>query len=139
MKYYKNLFLFFSFIGCIGFLIAIFSRQLRLCPSYSYSECAQNADSLAELLFPLLCFFVVCLITYKMPEKVFQTWAWFALPWAVLSMILIYMAPEYAQSGFGPSISLDKGFVAFIMSGLFIFASICIIVIRYIALRFATK
>ena len=102
----------------------------------SAGNCPVILTAIGINILPTIPLFLFSLITYKMPEKVFQAWAWFALPWSALSMALIYMAPEYGQSGFGPSISLDKGFVAFLMSGTFVILSILIIAVRYLTLRF---
>ena len=108
----------------------------RFCGA-SWRQCMDINYQIGVNLLPILPFFFFSLITYKMPEKVFQAWAWFALPWSALSMVLIYMAPEYGQSGFGPSISVDKGFVAFCMSALFVVVSIFVIVVRHLSLRFS--
>ena len=123
--------------GIITLLLLVFNYvgTFALCGSKEYGDCMDTLAGIMRELLPVIPLFIFSLITYKMPEKVFQAWAWFALPWAVFSMLLIYMAPEYGQGGFGPSISLDKGFVAFLMSGAFVIVSVLTVAGRYLILR----
>lgn len=132
----KKLFLVFSgVVAVVTLLLAVIDTD-HLCSSGD-TICMSVWHSVILNFLSVIPFFLFSLITYKMPEKVFRAWAWFALPWTALSMVLIYMSPEYGQSGFGPSISLDKGFVAFLMAGSFVLVSIVIIIVRYLSLRFS--
>jgi hypothetical protein len=66
-----------------------------------------------------------------MREEVFRAWARFAVPAVLISVVLAYLTPTSTGSGFGPQISIGKGDTAFLMSVLFIFISIIIIIYKY--------
>lgn len=128
-----------SLAGTLGFLVTGMSRQISICPSASYSDCAALWDSIAETLTLFLPLFVFSLITYKMPENISRIWMYFALPWTALSIILAFLTPEYSGGGFGPSISFGKSDVALIMSSLFCLISTLIIGGMYLRIGMSRK
>lgn len=86
----------------------------------------------AALQWPLILLFIFSLITYFMRDSVFRAWAWFAIPATLVSMLLIYITPEYSGGGFGPQISVGKGDVALLTSAVFVVVSIVVIVTSYV-------
>lgn len=86
-------------------------------------------------LFPIIPLFILSLITYKMREEVYRAWLGFARVWIPLSMVLIFLSPEYAES-FGVTLySITKGSVAFFSSLLFIIISSVVIFLKSTATR----
>ncbi|MCX6790096.1 MAG: hypothetical protein NTV60_01050 [Candidatus Kaiserbacteria bacterium] len=84
-------------------------------------------------LFPIIPLFIFSLITYKMRDDVYRVWIRFSCAWIPLSMILIFVSPEYS-GGFGiPLYSMTKGSVAFMSSLLFVLISLLIVVWKYVA------
>ena len=128
----KKISLFISLVAVIFFVIAIFSVDIKLCPSYSYSYCSQFFNIFAETIFisiPLLFF---SLITYKMREEVFRSWIKFTYVWIPLTLTFVFLAPEYGNSFFPVN---EKGFVSFSMSALFLIISLIIIISKSLSPR----
>ncbi len=113
-----------SLILIVLFLGFVFSRQIGLCPSYSYSYCANFFEAFAITLFPIIPLFIFSLITYKMKETVFQAWWKFSRVWIPLSMLAILIAPSYASNWMIP---IEKGTVAFFSSAIYVVVSVSII------------
>ncbi|MDD3531398.1 MAG: hypothetical protein PHV99_02305 [Candidatus Pacebacteria bacterium] len=66
-----------------------------------------------------------------MREDVYRTWARFAIGWIPVSMVLIFLSPEYATS-FGIALyPITKGTVAFASSLFFVIISLILIFWRY--------
>ena len=82
--------------------------------------------------FPIIPLFLFSLITYKMRDEVYHAWLRFAYVWIPLSMLAIFVAPEYSYDWMFPVV---KGTVAFFSSLLFLIISL--ILIAYRALRSA--
>jgi hypothetical protein len=122
----KKKVLLISFIILVMSVIAIFSRQIGLCPIYSYSNCAYFFDSFFMILFPIIPLFVFSLITYKMQDSVFQAWWSFARIWIPISMLAILVSPSNTHNWMFP---IEKGTVAFFSSVLFAVISLILIII----------
>ncbi len=75
-------------------------------------------------LLPIIPLFFLSLITYKMREEVYRAWLRFAYAWVPLSLLLIYLAPEYTSDWMYPVV---KGTVAFAPSILFVILSLFIV------------
>jgi hypothetical protein len=68
-----------------------------------------------------------------MRDEVYRVWARFAVVWVPFSMILIFLAPEYAGS-FGIALyPITKGSMAFISSLLFVIISLILVILKYFA------
>ncbi len=117
----KKKIFFVAFFGVIFFSVSIFSREISLCPSYSYSDCAEFFDNFAKILFPFLFLFFFSLVTYFMKEEVFQAWFRLVRIYIPGSIFLILLAPSYSSNWMFP---YDKGMAAVIASVGFIIVSI---------------
>ena len=115
-------------LGAGIFLLSTFSREVGLCPSYSYSSCASLFDGLGEVLLPVILGVFFSILTYLMLEEVYRAWFKFAWWWIPLSMLLIFLSPEYSSDWLYP---VEKGSVAFISCILFAIISIVIIAWKY--------
>ncbi|OGG40588.1 hypothetical protein A2118_03155 [Candidatus Kaiserbacteria bacterium GWA2_50_9] len=82
--------------------------------------------------FPVIPLFVLSLITYKMRDEVYRAWLRFAQVWVPLSMLFIFLAPEYTSDWMFPVV---KGTVAFFSSLLFLIISLIIIAWKYFTTR----
>ena len=88
--------------------------------------------ALSDSLFvfaPAMFFF--SLITYKMREAIFISWARFTYVWVPLSMMLILISDDSPGHLF---VSAQE-FVAMLLWGLYIIISLIIIVWKYLSLR----
>lgn len=81
---------------------------------------------------PVLPLFLFSLITYKMPEGVFQAWWRFARVFVPLAMFLILITPAYTHNWMFP---VTKGTVAVALSGLFVLTSLIRVVIAHRRLK----
>jgi len=104
----------------------------KLCGGRQYTECMQSAHSFLIIFVPILPTFVFSLITYWMRAEVYTTWFRFARWWVPLSMLAIFLAPEYSSNFLSP---VEKGTVALFFSALFVIASLIIIVSKWYRLR----
>ena len=111
-------------------------QPFRLCGD-SWRSCMDFNYVVDLTMVPTIPFFLFALITYFLPEKVYQLWLKFALPALALSMILIAMTTDTpAPAGFGgPGWGYGKGDVALYISALFVLVSICVIVGAWLAYR----
>jgi len=114
------------------FLVSLFSREITLCPPYSYSDCAELFDNFAETIFISLPLLLFSLITYKMREEVFRSWFRFVCIYIPIAILLIALAPSYTHNWMFP---YDKGFAAIFYSAIFIVVSIVNIVATFIRLK----
>lgn len=132
----KNGILFGSlFITAVSFVLMC-SSKIGFCPNASYSQCAQQADSIAESLIPAVPFFVFSLLTYFMRDAVYKTWLSFALPWLLVSIAAIALTPDVPAPALGgPGFGFGKGDLALLLTALFVLVSAVIIAWKYIADR----
>lgn len=133
MSFLKKSLLMASGLLSLALIIWEFFGNYRLCDLVAkdghLGNCPFILSSAETFLLPFVSLFLFSLVTYFMREEVFRTWAWFALPWTALSMVLIYLTPEYSGGGgFGPQIVLGKGDTALAMMALFVVISIIVIV-----------
>jgi len=121
-----------SFVLSALSVISIFSRQINVCPNYSYSNCANFFDTLFIILSPFVFLFIFSLITYPMRENVFQLWWKFARVWMLISMLAILISPSNSHNWMFP---IEKGIVASFSFLVHSIVSIIIILSRYYALK----
>ena len=121
-----------SLLGIVAFFVFAFSRELGLCSSDSYSECASTLEGLAETLLPVFPVMIFSLVTYLLRIDVYTAWFKF-VRWAIpLSLLLILIAPQYDSDWMFP---IDKGTVAFAASAIFFVVSLVIILLKYFSTR----
>lgn len=97
-----------------------------------FGSCPRWMGDFEVLLFPALPLLIFAMITFFLRDSVFQTWARFAVPATVLSMLAILLTQNSPGGGFGPQLSFGKGDVALITGFLFVIISIVIIVRGYL-------
>ena len=120
-----------ALVGIILLVIFIYSRQLGICQSFSYSDCANFFDDFALVLFPAFPLFIFSLITYKMHDEVWQSWWKFSRIWIPLSMFAILISPSTGNW----MIPIEKGSVALVSICVFIIISIVLIASGYVQCR----
>jgi hypothetical protein len=105
----------------------------------TYDYCASADTPCVDLVYdivltfvPIIPLFILSLITYKMRDEVYRAWLRFAYVWIPLSMLLIFLAPEYSADWMFPIV---KGTVAFFSSLLFAGISLILIIYKYFASR----
>lgn len=101
------------------------------CPSIHIPCTDLVYDTVVNFLI-FIPFFLLSLITYKMRDEVFRAWWGFARWWIPLSMLAIFLAPEYSADWM---FSIEKGTVAFFSSLIFFFISLIIIALKYLSMR----
>ena len=127
----KNILLITSGI-LAGFAIVMGSFEpFRLCGD-SWRNCMSINYDIDLVLIPIIPLFLFSLITYFMRDDVYRVWARFSYIWVPISMVLIFLAPEYSSSFIYP---ITKGSVAFISSLLFTLISLILIIWKYFATR----
>ena len=127
----KKTLLIVSLIGTLLFVIFLFAKDLGLCNLIN-SSCTDTFDPIAENLSVLVPALLLSLITYKMRDEVYQAWLRFARVWVPLSMVLIFLAPEYTSDWMFPVV---KGTVAFFSSLLFLVISPILIIWKHFFTR----
>lgn len=120
-----------SFVGFLLFIVFLFAKELGLCALIN-SSCTNTFDPIAENLSVFIPLLALSIITYFMREEVYRTWLRFAQWWIPLSMLAIFIAPEYATDWM---LRIEKGSVAFFSSVLFIIISLILIAWKYFATR----
>lgn len=75
---------------------------------------------------------VISILTYKIHDEVFRVWVSF-VKWGV--PLQIFLALIFPIGGGGYLISIDKQFVAIILSGLFVIISLLIVLIAWFRAR----
>src|SRR5438105_61983 len=102
-----------------------------LCGGKQYTGCMQNLHSFLLIFLPIIPLFILTLLVW-MRDEIYRTWFKFARWWIPLSMVLIFITPEYGQGLFDPIV---KGTVAFLTSALFVVISLGIIIVKYFTAR----
>ena len=130
-------------VALLQVFLMTFSYSSFFDSCYNNFLCRDNFLNWVKITAPylhlFLPLFLFSLITYFLRQEIARAWAYLALGWTLLSMILIYLAPEYGSGGFGPSISFDKGFYAFVLMIFFSVISLLVIIFGYIILRLRGK
>ena len=98
----------------------------------SASGCPAYLGSIETALLPLIPLFALYVVTFFVRDEIYQSWFRFARWWIPLSMLLIFISPEYPTNLYDP---IQKGSVAFVMSGAFVVISIITIAIKYFSLK----
>lgn len=100
----------------------------RWCPLNIY-----KLDYVPVFVFlPLFPSFLLSLTTYKMREEIFASWVNFAKWWVPLSVFAILITPEKA----GGFVSIPyQSALALIVTGVFFFISLVLIVWKWFTLR----
>lgn len=116
----------FSGVITLLFAISMYIGAPRLCAITSFNCINLLFDfEIYSLIFVPV--FIFSIITYFTNITTFQVWSKFALVWIILSIISIFTTKEMTGNML---FSMDKSFVSIILSGLFVFLSIIIIVIK---------
>lgn len=98
----------------------------------SIGNCPFILTNIGTNLLPVIPLFLLSLITYKMRDEVYRAWLRFTLVWVPLSMLAIFLAPEYTNDWMYPVV---KGTVAFFSSLLFLLISLLLITWKYLSSR----
>jgi|SRR3989344_5186280 len=123
----KRIIFWVSLFFSLMYLIMVVLVTNYSCEKFFFCEDAYSLlIYLIKFTFPLLFLFSV--ITYRMKEVVINRWLKFVYIWVPLTVILVFLAPEYDSS----LLPLEKGTVALTMSGLFVFISLLIILVSYL-------
>jgi hypothetical protein len=100
----------------------------KFCPA-SNEKCFIIINIFFTNFFWIIPVFVLTLIMYFMRREVFYTWLKFAWVWIILSMILVYIAPE--SDGNGMLHISSKAFALVSTNFLFFVISLIIIVVKW--------
>ena len=117
----KALLLISGLVTAILVLISIFGTY-SLCNNVG--TCINASDFFYIHSLPVLVFFFLALITYFLRQEIYNTWFRFARIWIPLSMLAIFLAPEYSHDWMFP---IEKGTVALFSSALFVIISLGLI------------
>lgn len=125
-----------STIGSLIFFVWDYIGNSSLC-NFLFAEgrlgsCPFTLASLEVLLIPFIPLLILSLITFKMREEVYHAWFRFARWWVPLSIVLIFISPEYSAD---QMFRIEKGSVALLTSVIFIIVSVILIVWKYFAMR----
>lgn len=135
-KINKKALLLFSGLLSIILIIWDYLGNYFICDFFvkggSATNCPFILTDIGVNLFPFIPLFLLSLLTYKMRDSVYRAWLRFTLVWIPLSMLLIWIAPEYPENWMTP---FAKGPVAFFSSVLFCVISGIVIVSKYLYLR----
>src|SRR3989344_5703209 len=127
----KKITLALASIGTGLFILSLFAEELGLCGLVATS-CQDFFDPIAEIVSIFLVALLLISILYFLHDEIYQSWFRFARWWIPLSMLLIFISPEYPTNIYDP---IQKGSVAFVMSGAFVVISIITIAIKYFSLK----
>ncbi len=121
-----------SSIITIGLFALNYFQGLPMCRQ-EWSGCVHAIYILGTTFVPFLALTIFSLITYKMKEEVFVRWWKFTRWWTPLSMVIIAISPQYADSFMmAPS---PKGLAVVGTGGLFILISVIIILRTWLKTR----
>ncbi len=120
-----------SLVGVLLFVLFLFAKNLGLC-AFINSSCTETFDPIAENISVFIPLFILSIVTYKMRDEVYHAWLRFAQWWIPLSILAIFLAPEYSSDWMFP---VEKGTVAFFSSLLFVIISLLIIAWKYLSPR----
>lgn len=120
----------------VGLIVWNYVGNYRICDFIvsggSAGKCPFILTNIGINLLPIIPLFFFSLITYKMQDEIYRKWLRFAQWWVPLSMLAIFLAPEYSGDWMFPVV---KGTVAFFSSLLFVIISFLLIAWKYFAPR----
>lgn len=124
MKSIKSLLLTISGFITLFILVANIVGNFYICGGLEWSRCVDDLANLQRMFYVFIPTFLFSLCLWKVKASIFNTWSTFALVWIPMSVLAVFLAPEYRTDflyGF------DKSSVAFLMSMLFVVGSLCIL------------
>jgi hypothetical protein len=139
MKEQRKVLVFSGIVAAIVLAMGSF-EPYKLCGE-AWLKCLDYNYQIGITLMPVIPFFAFSLITYFLRKEVFATWIKFAAPWAVVSMLLVALAPTYGAGGqFAmPDLSYTKDMAVFLTTAVAVVVSLLIVVIRSIWLKAQSK
>jgi len=126
----KKTTLYISGVIAVGLFVVGLFGTYKICSDNE--RCINLLHSFFIHFLPFIPLFLFSLVTYKMRDEVYRAWLRFAYVWVPLSMVLIFLAPEYSTDWMYPVV---KGTVASFTSLLFVIISLVIITWKSIAIR----
>jgi hypothetical protein len=112
----------------IGVLLANWIGTYRLCGAAQYGDCMDTASNIIITFVPFLPVLLIALVAMGVSNEIFGKWIRFLIWWIPVSMLLIFISPEYSHDLMLP---IEKGTVAVSMSVLFTLVSIVIFLMGY--------
>lgn len=100
----------------------------KLCGGTQYTNCMKNMHSGFLVLIPFIALFLVSIFVHWIRQDMYESWFRFARWWVPLSMIAIFLAPEYDKDFLFP---IEKGTVSLFLSVVFLIVSTLIILVKY--------
>ncbi|MBI5645126.1 hypothetical protein HY970_03440 [Candidatus Kaiserbacteria bacterium] len=88
----------------------------------------KNMHSGFLVLIPFIALFLVSIFVHWIRQDMYESWFRFARWWVPLSMIAIFLAPEYDKDFLFP---IEKGTVSLFLSVVFLIVSTLIILVKY--------
>ena len=120
-----------SVLGSIVFILTLFSEEFGLC-SLTNQPCQETFDPIAEASVIFVPALIFSSILYFGTKELFDLWAKVSFPFIVISLIAVFLAPEYSRDWMYP---IEKGGIAFFMSSIFVVVSIIIIAFKFFTLK----
>lgn len=131
----KNNTLLFGLGGSLLLSLSLWFLMSGTCSSSEWVNC-RSFGKMFEIvsIFLIWCPFLFfgSLLTYKLHEKVFRSWIYFALWWIPLSIVVIASSSTHARSYIFPSVQEQN---AILFLGLFILISVIIIWVKWRRLK----
>ena len=124
----KKTTLFVSFFLSVVLVIWDYFGNYQLCGGKEWGGCVDILAGIETIFLLSIPVFVFSSITYWMKGEVYRAWFRFARWWIPLSIILIFLSPEYSSDWILPIV---KGTVAFAMSALFVIIYTILIIWKY--------
>jgi hypothetical protein len=129
-----------SLFGLVG-TVALTALTLLSVSDFCYNSqfCVLLFEKLHLWSFANYIFFtppllLLSLITYKMHDEVFTSWANFAKYWVPLTILLSVLAGFGEQPSYMPAL-ITTGTVSFLMSSLFLAISLILIAYKFFTLK----
>jgi cell division protein FtsW (lipid II flippase) len=128
----KKIVLWASLILMFLYIVMFFLVQKYGCDESKLFFCQDSFIWIVHVvtIFPVI--FLFSLITYKMRNEIFRAWTKFTYVWLPLTLILVFIAPEY-QNSWLPI--YEKSFVSFVLSSLYVLISTILIVAKHFSLK----
>lgn len=127
----KTFFLITS-ITSLALVISNYIGTFNICGGNEYGSCMDVTYGIILIFCPFIPAFVLTTALTWAPYSLYESWFRFARWWIPLSMLAIFLTPEYSHDWM---YGIEKGMVAFAMSTMFIVVSILIIAVTYAGLK----